>query len=115
MANGNLIVLRIRKDEAQQFEAMFRDEELPVWRDFKARGQVRRAALVRIAYGSDENEAATAAGEVEYGLYAEFDEYAQHEAHDGDARFKAFLAKARQIQPRGPSVWGGDVLYTEID
>ena len=115
MANGNLIVLRIRAEEVDEFEAMFRDEEMPIWRDFKARGQVRRAALVRIAYGSAEAEGATAAGEVEYGLYAEFDEYTQHQAHDADDRFKAFLKKARTLQPREPSVWGGDVLYTEAD
>ena len=113
--NGDLIVLRIRRDAAAEFEALFADEELPVWRDFKARGLVRRAALVRIAYGSQESEAAMTAGEVEYGLYAEFDEMAQHQAHDADPRFKAFLKKARLLQPRDPSVWGGDVVYTDAD
>jgi hypothetical protein len=36
---------------------------------------------------------------------------AEHSEHDSDPRFNAFLKKAREFQPEGPSVFGGDVIF----
>jgi hypothetical protein len=36
---------------------------------------------------------------------------AEHSAHDRDPRFGAFLEKARELQPEGPSVFGGNVIF----
>jgi hypothetical protein len=114
MAQGNLIIIRIRSDEAERFEQMFRDEELVVWRDLRERGLLRTASLTRVAFGSEERDA-DAGGYTCYGIYAEFEQMAGHTAHDDDPRFNEFLGRARQLQPKGPSVWGGTVVITSAD
>jgi hypothetical protein len=114
MAQGNLIIIRIRADQADAFEQLFRDEELVIWRDLRERTGLRHASLTRIAFGTEE-EQARREGYVPYGIYAEFDSMAGHRAHDDDPRFNAFLAKARTLQPRGPSVWGGEIVFTRDD
>jgi hypothetical protein len=78
----NAIVIRIRKERAREFERLFAKEELPIWKDFHAKGKLRAASLTRIEYGVEEDE-----------------------------RFKAFLRKAQRWQPEGPSVWGGRTVF----
>ena len=114
MAQGNLIIIRIRADAVEQFERMFRDEETVVWRDLRDRGLMRYASLTRIAFGTEQDDAASGAY-VCYGIYAEFEAMAGHSAHDDDPRFNEFLGRARQLQPQGPSVWGGTVLVTAAE
>jgi hypothetical protein len=107
MSQTNAIVIRIRNEQADEFERLFEAEELRVWDDFAERGILLRASLTRVAFGSEESD--------EYRCYvivAEFPSMAGHTAHDNDARFNAFLAKARAFQPKGPSVWGGRTLWS---
>jgi hypothetical protein len=114
VAQANLIIIRIRSEETERFEEMFRDQELPIWRDLRERSGLIHASLTRVAFGTDA-DAAAAAGYREYGIYAEFESMAGHSAHDDDARFNAFLTEARKLQPKGPSVWGGDTVATLSD
>jgi hypothetical protein len=114
MAQANLIIIRIRTEETERFEQMFHDEEVPIWRDLRETSGLRHASLTKIAFGTDADGAA-AAGYREYGIYAEFDSMAGHTAHDDDQRFNAFLKEARKLQPKGPSVWGGNTVATLSD
>jgi hypothetical protein len=103
----NAIVIRIRKEQAAEFERLFEAEELPIWDDFAARGVLLGGSFTRVAYGSEESENYTC-----YVIVAEFPSMAGHSAHDDDPRFNAFLTKARKLQPEGPSVWGGQTLWS---
>jgi hypothetical protein len=103
----NAIVIRIRKEQAAEFERLFEAEELPIWDDFAARGVLLGGSLTRVAFGSEESEDYRC-----YVIIAEFPSMAGHSAHDDDPRFNAFLKKARKLQPAGPSVWGGETLWS---
>ncbi len=106
MAQANAIVLRIRNEQANEFESLFEAEELPIWDEFTAEGKFLKARLARIEFGTEERDDVTL-----YLIYAEVPSMAEHSAHDSDPRFNAFLAKARQFQPEGPSVFGGTVVF----
>ena len=107
MPQANAIIIRIRAEEAEEFERLFGEEELPIWKDLHGAGKLLAASLTRVAFGSEEQE-----GVQDYVIYAEFPGMAEHSAHDSDPRFEAFLKKARKLQPRGPSVWGGEIRFT---
>jgi len=106
----NAIIIRIRKERAREFERLFEKEELPIWKDFHARGKLRAASLTRVEYGVEENDA-RARKYVAYILYAVMKDVRAHTEHDEDERFNAFLKKARRWQPEGPSVWGGRTVF----
>lgn len=107
MSQTNAIILRIRADQADEFERMFREEESPIWDDFAKRGALLAASLTRATYGSEEERWAKERI-VEYILVAVLRDMAAHGEHDQDPRFNAFLRKAKKLQPEGPLVWGGD-------
>jgi hypothetical protein len=106
MAQANAIVIRIRKDQAGEFERLFEAEELPIWDEFSGQGKFLKARLARIEYGSEERDDVAL-----YLIYAEVPSMTEHSAHDRDPRFGAFLEKARQLQPEPPSVFGGDIIF----
>jgi hypothetical protein len=107
VAQANAIIVRIRKEQQDEFEHLFEDEELPLWDEFVAEGKFLKARLARIEYGTEEREDV-----VLYLIYAEVPGMAEHGAHDEDPRFLAYLGKARKLQPEPPSVFGGDVLFS---
>ncbi|MGH2406817.1 MAG: hypothetical protein ACRDF7_01900 [Candidatus Limnocylindrales bacterium] len=102
----NAIVVHIRSAEAEEFERLFADEELPVWRELHGDGALLSASLTRVAYGSE-----VAEGVQDYVIVAVFKAMRGHSRHDDHPEFKAFLAKARLFQPAGPYVWGGTTLH----
>jgi hypothetical protein len=106
MAQANAIIVRIRKDQAAEFERLFEAEELPLWDEFSAEGRFRRASLARVEYGTEGREDIAL-----YLIYAELPSMAEHSQHDQDPRFNAFLGKARQLQPEPPLVFGGDIIH----
>jgi hypothetical protein len=103
---ANAIIVRIRKDQQQEFEALFEQEELPIWDEFVSEGKFLKARIARIEYGTEERKDVTL-----YLIYAEVPGMAEHGAHDQDPRFLAYLTKARALQPEPPSVFGGDILF----
>lgn len=107
MAQANAIIVRIRKEQQGEFERLFEDEELPIWDEFVSEGTFLKARLARVEYGSEERDDV-----VLYLIYAEVPGMAEHGAHDRDPRFMAYLEKARAMQPEGPSVFGGDILFS---
>lgn len=108
MAQANAIVIRIRKEQQEEFERLFEEEELPIWDEFISEGTFLKARLARVEYGSEERDDV-----VLYLIYAEVPGMAEHGQHDQDPRFLAFLKKARTFQPEPPSVFGGDVLFSK--
>lgn len=106
MAQANAIILRIRTDQAPDFEALFEAEELPLWDEYTEAGKFLKARLARIEFGTEERDDVAL-----YLLYVEVPSMAEHSAHDSDPRFNAFLKKAREFQPEGPSVFGGNVIF----
>ena len=53
------VVLNVRNEHVEAFEAGFREHELPVWRDLKDRGLLDRATLNRLDISSRPVEGAT--------------------------------------------------------
>jgi hypothetical protein len=102
----NAIVVSIRAEQAEEFERLFAEEELPIWDEFHRDGTLISASLTRVAYGSQEKE-----GVQDYVILAVFHGMSGHTAHDRDARFNAFLPKARALQPSSPFVWGGTTVH----
>lgn len=101
------IVLRIAADRTSEFEAMFAADELPIWDDFTARGLFLDARLVRVSGGSEVRDDVQ-----DYLLQILAADSAAHSAHDADPRFRAFLAKARKLQPLEPLVWLGEPIFS---
>jgi hypothetical protein len=106
MTHTVAIVLRIREEQHEEFERMFEAEELPIWDDFHASGKLLAATLARLEFGDEITE-----GVRGYLILAEFPSMSEHNAHDDDPRFNAFLPKARAFQPAEPLVWGGVTLF----
>jgi hypothetical protein len=106
MAQANAIIIRIRSNEAQEFERLFEAEELPLWDELSAAGKFLKARLARVQFGTEERDDV-----VLYLIYAEVPSMAEHSEHDNDPRFEAFLKKARKLQPEPPSVFGGNILF----
>ena len=102
----NAIVVSIRSEQADEFEALFAAEELPIWDEFHANGTLVSASLTRVEYGSQERD-----GVQDYVILAVFHGMSGHTAHDRDERFNAFLPKARAFQPSQPYVWGGTTVH----
>jgi hypothetical protein len=107
MTQANAIIVRIRKEQQEEFERLFEQEELPIWDEFVSEGKFLKARLARIEYGTEERDDV-----VLYLIYAEVPGMAEHGAHDEDPRFLAYLKKARALQPEPPWVFGGDVLFS---
>lgn len=110
MTQTNAIILRIQKDRAKEFEALFERENVPNWRKHQAAKGLLAASLTRVEYGSEEDEA-KAGGYVNYIVFAKLTGMEAHSAHDSDPEFQAFDKKAEEFQPEGPSVWGGTTLF----
>jgi hypothetical protein len=107
MTQANAIIVRIRKEQQEEFERLFEEEELPIWDEFVSEGKFLTARLARIEFGTEER------GDVAlYLIYVEVPTMAEHSAHDDDPRFEAYLEKARALQPESPSVFGGNVLFS---
>jgi hypothetical protein len=106
MAQANAIIIRIRANEAQDFERLFEAEELPLWDEFSAAGKFLQARLARVRFGTEQDEDVAL-----YLIYAEVPSMAEHSEHDRDPRFEAFLQKARRLQPEPPSVFGGEIIF----
>jgi len=95
----NAIVVSIRSEQADEFERLFADEELPIWDEFHDNGTLISASLTRVQHGSQEKP-----GVQDYVILAVFHGMSGHTAHDQDERFNAFLPKVRRLQPSAPFV-----------
>lgn len=105
MPQTNAIILRIRESDAEEFERGFREQEYPLWEEYKAAGQFLQASLTRVEYGSHQTP-----GIANYLIVAVVKDMAAHNAHDSDPRFEAWNETADRYQPEEPYVFGGGTI-----
>lgn len=102
------IVLNIYKEKADEFEQAFRENELPTWQDFHARGRMVMATLNRMDIST-----VSVDGAVQYLLCVVFADGRGHHEHDDDPRFKAWNEKADVYQIKEPFVFGGKAVVSQ--
>ena len=105
MTHTVAIVLNIDAARAEEFEAAFREHELPIWNDFVERGLFVRATLTPLSISTMERD-----GIKQYLVNVVMPSFEGHRAHDADARFKAWNELADEYQPEEPFVFGGDAI-----
>ena len=107
MSQVNVIVIHVRAEQAEEYEALFAAEELPRWRDYHASGKFLNARFYRSEFGSDQRRDVQ-----KYVIVVEVPGMAEHSAHDADPDFQAFNAKADEFQPEEPLVYGGELIHS---
>lgn len=99
------IVLSVGKDKVEAFESGFRQQELPIWQDFRDRGIIVRASLSRLDISSQPVGQAT-----QYLVVAVFATGEGHHLHDQDPRFHAWNEAADAFQVGDPLAFGGETI-----
>jgi hypothetical protein len=56
MSELDVILIHIRAEQAAEYERLFAEQELPRWRDYKARGAFLSARISRVAFGTDNRQ-----------------------------------------------------------
>jgi hypothetical protein len=101
-----VLVIRISKDKAADYERLFEQDELPRWRDYQRRGLFKSARIFRSAFGTHESD------EIANYVIAVESEGEGHHEHDDDPGFQAFNEKADAFQREDPFVFGGEPLFS---
>jgi hypothetical protein len=99
------VVLSVKRDQVEAFEAGFREHELPIWRDFEAEGVMTRASLSRLDISS-----APRGDAVQYLVVVDFATDEGHHRHDNDPRFQAWNAIADTYQVGDGMAFGGETI-----
>ncbi len=99
------VVLSVGQDRVNEFEAGFREHELPVWRDLEARGLLVGATLNRMDISSR-----PVAGATQYLIVAIFATGEGHHAHDAHPGFEAWNKIADAYQVGDPMAFGGETV-----
>jgi len=100
-----VVVLSVGKDRVDEFEAGFREHELPVWQDLQARGLLVHATLSRMDISSNPTKGAT-----QYLVSVIFSGGEGHHAHDAHPGFEAWNAIADSYQVGGAMAFGGETV-----
>ena len=100
-----VVVLSVGQDRVDEFEAGFREYELPVWRDLEARGLLLQATLNRLDISTNKVKGAT-----QYLVACIFADGEGHHAHDDHPGFKAWNEIADAYQVGGPLAFGGETI-----
>ncbi len=90
MSEMAVLVIRIRKEQASDYEQLFAESELPRWRDYHERGLFKQARIFRSGFGSHETEGIA----------------------NNDPGFQEFNRKADAFQPEDPFVFGGEPIFS---
>ncbi|HLO36423.1 MAG TPA: hypothetical protein VK194_10090 [Candidatus Deferrimicrobium sp.] len=99
------IILSVGRDRVDEFEAGFREHELPVWRDLEARGLLLRATLNRLDISTNAVDGAT-----QYLVVCIFASGEGHHVHDHHPGFKAWNEMADRYQVGDPLAFGGETI-----
>jgi hypothetical protein len=105
MSEMAVLVIRVREQQAADYERLFAASELPRWRDYHRRGLFKSARIFRSAFGSHEED-----GIANYVIAVEMAADAHHQ-HDNDPGFIEFNRQADAFQPKPPFVFGGDAIF----
>jgi hypothetical protein len=103
----DVIVIHIRAEQAEEYERLFAEHELPRWRELKERGAFLSARISRVAFGTDDRQEIA-----KYAIVVEVPSHEEHKQHDRDPGFQEFNRRADALQPVEPLVYGGEVLYS---
>lgn len=106
MTQLNVLVIHIRAEQADEYERLFTEHELPRWRAYQADGKFTRAQLFRTEFGTDERQDV-----VKFVLVVEVPSMAEHHSHDSDPGFQQFDQLVDPLQPEPPLVYGGTVVH----
>ena len=99
------IVLSVDQDQTEEFEAGFRQHEVPIWQDFFDRGVMVWASLQRMDISSQPR-----AGARQYLVVAVFATDEGHHLHDSDPRFRAWDQIADSFQVAPAMAFGGETV-----
>ena len=99
------VVLNVRTEHVEAFEAGFREHELPVWRDLRERGLLERATLNRLDISSRPVE-----GTQQYLISVIFTSDEGHHVHDHHPGFAAWNAIADAYQAGDALAFGGETI-----
>jgi hypothetical protein len=100
-----VVVLSVAKDRVDEFEAGFREHELPVWQDLQARDLLIHATLSRMDISSNPVDGAT-----QYLVSVIFSSGEGHHAHDAHPGFEAWNAIADTYQVGSAMAFGGETV-----
>lgn len=101
------VVLSVKKDQVDAFEAGFKEHELPIWEDYHVRGIMTTASIARMDISSSPRGDA-----VQYLIAVTFATGEGHHLHDNDPRFQAWNQMADQYQVGGGMAFGGETLLS---
>jgi hypothetical protein len=107
MSQVNVIVIHVNASQAGEYEKLFRERELPRWRDYHARGKFISARFFRSQFGSEVRKDL-----LSYVIVVEVPSMAEHTEHDQDPEFLEFDRLAERFQPAPPTVLGGDLIHS---
>ena len=99
------VVLSVKPDQVDAFEAGFREHEVPIWEDYLARGVMLRASISKLEISSVPRGDA-----VQYMIVVDFKDGEGHHLHDGDPRFEAWNRMADAYQVGDGMALGGETL-----
>jgi hypothetical protein len=99
------IVLSVKSDQVEAFEAGFREHELPIWHDYEAEGVMTRASLTKMDISSAPRGSA-----VQYLIVVDFATGDGHHRHDNDPRFNVWNRIADAYQIGEGMAFGGETL-----
>jgi hypothetical protein len=99
------VVLNVRNEQADAFEAGFREHELPVWKDLLDRGLIERATLSRLDISSRPVDGAT-----QYLVAVIFTSDEGHHVHDHHPGFVAWNEIADAYQVGEALAFGGETI-----
>ena len=97
-----VVVLSVGEDRVDEFEAGFRQHELPVWQDLQGRGLLVHATLSRMDISTRPVKGAT-----QYLVSVIFSSGDGHHAHDAHPGFEAWNAIADTYQVGRAMAFGG--------
>ena len=101
-----VVILSVGADRVDEFEAGFREHELPVWRDLQARGLLVHATLSRMDISTRPVKGAT-----QYLVSVIFASGEGHHAHDAHPGFEAWNAIADTYQVGRAMAFGGETVW----
>ena len=107
MSQVNVIVIHVNAKQADEYEELFRERELPRWKDYQARGKFISARFFRSQFGSDQRKDV-----LRYVIVVEVPSMAEHHEHDQDPEFLEFDRLVDRFQPEPPVVLGGDLIHS---
>ena len=99
------VVLSVKPDQVEAFEAGFREHELPIWHDYEAEGVMTRASLTKMDISSVPRGDA-----VQYLIVVDFATGEGHHRHDGDPRFERWNKIADAYQIGDGMAFGGETI-----